>query len=188
MQIRPANPNDLTLVAEIDGTIESTDYLHLDRTGEGLSASWRLEIRKLREKLIESNRLPEVDSFALKQIATGIDDGIALVCELDDTPAALLIARLDHDTQTIRLSDLRVDYDRRRQGIGLAMAYQLIMLAQEQDWRAIAAETRTNNLPANRFLEKLGFTLAGVDTMRHTNHDLVKETATLLWYLPIDKS
>ena len=188
MQIRPATSSDLPFIPEIDGTIESLDYLHLDRTGEGLSAGWRLEIRKLGEKLIESNRLPEINAFTLRQIATGIEEGIALVCEIDDAPAALLIARLDHETHTIRLLDLRVDYDRRRQGIGLAMAYHLIMQAQQGDWRALAAETRTNNLPANRFLEKLGFTLAGVDTMRHSNHDLVKETATLLWYLPIDKS
>ena len=37
MEIRPLLPADLSDLAEIDGTVESSEYLHLERTAEGLS-------------------------------------------------------------------------------------------------------------------------------------------------------
>src|SRR3954447_11097351 len=45
MQIRPATSDDLERLIDIDGTIESSQYLHVERGGEGLAASWRLEER-----------------------------------------------------------------------------------------------------------------------------------------------
>ena len=57
MQLRPATPADLDAIREIDGTIESADYLHLEQTGEGLNIAWKLDKRPLREKLIASNAL-----------------------------------------------------------------------------------------------------------------------------------
>jgi ribosomal protein S18 acetylase RimI-like enzyme len=186
MQIRAAVADDLILIGDIDATVESTQYLHLDRTGEGLAAGWSLEVRPLREKRIEPNRLDEDHAFTLRQIAGGIEEGWATVLEIEPgRPAALLLARPQPQYRVVQLLDVRVDYDFRRQGLGLALGYHLIGAARDGDWRAIAAETRTSNLAANRYLEKLGFTLAGVDTMRHSNHDLVKEAATLLWYLQL---
>jgi RimJ/RimL family protein N-acetyltransferase len=52
--------------------------------------------------------------------------------------------------------------------------------------RAVAAETTTDNLPANRMMLKCGFEIGGIDTLRKSNHDLVKERATLFWYLPLE--
>ena len=48
MEIRPAGPTDLDALSEIDGTIQSSQYLHLERAGEGLGISLRLEERALR--------------------------------------------------------------------------------------------------------------------------------------------
>src|SRR5213595_2076758 len=95
MQIRPVSATDLQAIAEIDGTVESARYLHLERSGEGLAAAWRLEERPARQKLIEPNRLSDESSFLLKQIATGADEGLALLIEHDDAPVALLLARPD---------------------------------------------------------------------------------------------
>ena len=50
----------------------------------------------------------------------------------------------------------------------------------------MTAETLTDNLPAAKLLSKCGFDLAGVDTQRRSNHDLVKEAASLLWYVALD--
>jgi hypothetical protein len=35
-------------------------------------------------------------------------------------------------------------------------------------------------------LHKLAFEIAGVDTHRHSNHDMVKEAATIFWYAAMD--
>jgi GNAT superfamily N-acetyltransferase len=186
MQIRAATAEDLEAAREIDGTVESHQYLHLESAGEGLAASWRLEERKAREKLIEANQLDDDAYFTLKQIISGAEDGIALAVELDEQPVALLVARREEEAGTLRIVDLRVDYDYRRQGLGTALVYQAIGRARESGVRAMAAQTLTNNVPAGALLTKCGFELSGVDTRRRSNHDLVKEAVTLFWYVPLD--
>ena len=186
MQIRAATPGDLENIAEIDGTVESHRYLHIERTGEEIAPSWRLEDRPARQKVIDPNRMAEEASFLIKQIVTGADDGFSLVVEHDETPVAFLLAKSDPAPGTMRLIDLRVDYDYRRQGMGTALVYQLIQHTREQSLRAVAAETRTNNHPAAALFVKCGFELSGIDTRRWSNHDLVKEAATLLWYAALD--
>jgi RimJ/RimL family protein N-acetyltransferase len=186
MQIRPMTESDLAAAQEIDGTVESASYLHLEQTVQGFDAGWRLEERPARKKLIEANRLDDEATFALKQIVTGADEGSALLIEHDGDPVAMLVARSDPATGTIRLVDVRVDYDYRRQGMGTALVFHLIQHARDLEVRAIAAETRSNNLPAGGLLAKCGFELCGIDTKRHSNHDLVKEAVTLFWYAALD--
>jgi GNAT superfamily N-acetyltransferase len=186
MQIRPVMPADLEGLYDIDGTIESTQYLHLGRAGDGLDITWKLGERPLREKRLLPNRLNDDRRFLLKQIATGADEGIALVAEHEDVPVALLVGQVQPANGTIRVHDLRVDYDQRRQGLGIAMMYQVIATAREQGHRAVATESTTDNMPAARFLLKCGFDLAGLDTRRRSNHDLVKESVTLYWYAALD--
>ena len=187
MEIRPVTPQDLDAISEIDGTIESARYLHIERSGESLNAAWRMEERPAREKLIAPNRMDDDMAFWLKQIVIGAEEGIARIVESDGSPIAMLLARPDPQARTFRLIDLRVDYDFRREGMGTALIYQLIQHAREiEGVRAVAAETLSNNLPASGLLAKCGFELSGVDTRRWSNHDLVKEAVTLLWYAALD--
>src|SRR5262249_1627640 len=147
---------------------------------------WKVEERPMREKLIESNAMSDDIHFAARQIVGGIDEGVALVSEYDGNLIGILLARPDYAAKTLHLLDLRIDYDYRRQGMGSALVFNLISQAKEKSLRAVYAEVKTNNLPANYFLAKCGFELSGVDTKRSSNHDLVKEAATLLWYAPLD--
>jgi GNAT superfamily N-acetyltransferase len=186
MQIRPLAPADLEGLYDIDGTIESSHYLHVERAGEGLGVAWKLEERALREKRTLPNRLDDDRRFMLKQIAAGADEGLVLVTEHGDVPVGLLLARAEPAYGTIRVHDLRVDYDHRREGLATAMMYQVIATAREQGLRGVAAECTTDNLPGARFLLKCGFDLAGLDARRFSNHDLVKESVTLYWYAALD--
>lgn len=186
MEIRAIKPDDLTDLSEIDGTVESVNYLHLERSGEGLSAAWRVEERPARQKLIEPNRLNDETNFLLKQVVTGADEGVALLVEFQDQPVAMLLARPEPAAGTLRLVDVRVDSDYRRQGMGTALVFQLIQHARDSGVRAVSAETLTSNHPAGALLARCGFELSGVDTRRWTNHDMVKESATLIWYAALD--
>ena len=186
MQIRSGTQHDLELLREIDGTIESTQYLHLEHSGEGLGKLFRLEERPLREKLIESNRLDDVAFFVARQILTGADEGTVLVAEHEDAVVASLIAQPRPSRGTIHIVDLRVDYDYRRQGLGTALVFQMIQQARDAALRAVSMETLTNNLPASALLDKCGFALSGIDIRRRSNHDIVKESATLFWYAALD--
>jgi len=149
-------------------------------------ASWRLQQRRARKKIIEPNRLDDDAYFTLKQIVSGAEEGLAIMVEHDQTPVAAVIARPDPQAGTLRIVDLRVDFDYRRQGMGTALVYHVIQHAREHGFRAIQAETLTNNLPASALLARCGFELSGVDTRRRSNHDLVKEAVTLFWYVPLD--
>ncbi|MCS7032814.1 MAG: GNAT family N-acetyltransferase [Phycisphaerae bacterium] len=183
---RPITLADLPLLAEIDGTIESSSYLHLNRVDDELGTTWRLELRPRREVLIDPNRVDDELTFAMKQVVSGIDEGLALCIELNGAPAAALLAQPRPSLRTLHLLDLRVDFDYRRQGLGTALMLKAVCTAREGGHRALTAETRTDNYPAIAFLRKLSFEPAGLDTHRYSNHDLVKERATLLWCLALD--
>lgn len=186
MIIRPAQLDDLDRLLDIDATIESSQYLHIDRGGEGLAVNWAIEERPAREKLLDSNSISEEQRFVLKQIAGGTEEGAVLVAEHADQLVALAVARRDVERQTLHVLDVRVDYDFRRQGLGSAILFQIIAQARDSGLRAVAAHTLTNNLPAARFFSKAGFDLTGIDTHFHTNHDLVKEAVALFWYAALD--
>lgn len=185
MTIRPAVADDLADLHEIDGTVESTQYGHIEQTATDGTFSWKLDWRPTREKLILPAALDDDSKFMLRQIVTGGDEGVAMTAEHDDTPVALLLAQADTARGVMNVLDLRVDYDFRRQGIATVLLYQLIERAKDDDLRAAYMTTRTNNAPAARLLEKMGWELSGIDTKRHDNHDLVKESATLIWYYVI---
>src|SRR5688572_8126211 len=77
MEIRPLQPADLNDLAEIDGTVESSEYLHLERVAEGLTVTWKLTERTLREPRVERNRLTDDAAFVAKQLAADADEGLA---------------------------------------------------------------------------------------------------------------
>jgi ribosomal protein S18 acetylase RimI-like enzyme len=186
MDIRAAALADMNDLLEIDGTIESTHYLHVDQSGEGAALSWRLEERALRSPKVVSNPINEENRFFLRQLLSGAEEGIALAVARDRLPIALLLAREVPESRTLRVTDLRVETEYRRQGLATALLFTLIGEARARELRAVSIETRADNAPVYRLLPKCGFELAGLDTRRHTNHDLVKESATLVWYASLD--
>lgn len=183
---RPLKPTDLSYLNDIDATVDSQKYVHLNRTIDETGITWRLERRELRERSIDPNRISDDLQFHYRQIASGIEDGLALCIELDDGPVASLIAQPRPEIKTLHLIDLRVDFDHRREGMGMSLVCAAIAHARDEELRAITAETPTQNDPAAQLLRKLAFEPAGLDTFRFSNHDLVKERATLLWCLPLD--
>jgi ribosomal protein S18 acetylase RimI-like enzyme len=185
MQIRPALADDIPNLSEIDATIEASQYLHVDRNGEGVNVSWKIEPRPLHSKLIEPNHLTDDLTSSLRHMIGGIEDGVAQLAEHEHQPVGLVLAQIRHEAGTLEILDLRVDYDLRRQGIGCALLFEIIKTAREKELRAVAAHTLSNNLPAAEFLAKTGFELSGLDTHLHSNHDLVKESVSLFWYLPL---
>jgi ribosomal protein S18 acetylase RimI-like enzyme len=186
MELRPACAEDLAGLSDIDATMESLRYLHIDRTGDGLNLQWKVEDRALRERLIQPIELDDERQFAYRQIITGIEDGLAQVAEHDGQIVAAMAAKPNLARGVLEMIDLRVDFDHRREGLATAMLYHAIQAGRELQLRAVAAESAANNDPANQLLAKLGFHLAGLDALRNSNHDLVKETVTLLWYATLD--
>src|SRR5213078_4235408 len=107
MQIRPAVSSDIDRLIDIDGTITSNNYLHVERSGEGLGQVWKLQERPLRTKLIEPNRLDDETQFAVKQVVNEIDEGLAIVADHGGIVVASLVAQLDRSKSLLRLLDVR---------------------------------------------------------------------------------
>ena len=188
VQLRQMTVSDLAQLGEIDATIESQDYLHIGREGQAMATVWKAEVRPLRETLIEPNRLTEEAQYAYRQVVKGVEEGTALIVEVEERPAAAMVAVPRPQFGTFEVVDLRVDYDYRRQGFGTALMYQFLgAMRGREDVRAVYAEVRANNTPAQELLARLGFELSGFDERRLSNHDLVKETTTLLWYLELQE-
>lgn len=185
MQIRPLRPDDLDLIDEIDATISADRYLFVERASEGLAGTFRVEERTHPATRIESNPIADDLRFTLKQVATGIEDGLAVVAEHGGVPIGAVLATRTPDGSVVELVDVRVDFDRRRDGLGSALVFQAINYGREGEARAVRAITSSNNQPVAALLAKLGFELAGLDTFRESNHDLVKERTSLVWYLPL---
>lgn len=185
MQIRPMVPADLERLADIDGTIESTRYLHVEREGEGLAVTWRVDERPLRTKLIAPNPIGDDLRFRVRQVVSGIEEGLAWVAEHEGALAGLVLAQAQPAEGVLRIFDLRSDYDLRRRGVGSALLFRAIGEAREKQLRAVMAVIEGNNLPGARFLLKSGFELAGLNTQQMSNHDLVKECVSMYWYLSL---
>jgi ribosomal protein S18 acetylase RimI-like enzyme len=186
MDIRPIRPGDLDRLIDIDGTIESNDYLHVDQAGEGMAVTWKIERRPLRERKMDRNAPTDEMQFLLKQVVTGVEEGLAMLAEHDGINVAVLLGRIEPEFGTLRIVDLRIDFEHRHEGLGSAMIYKAISDARERQMRAVVVDTRTDNVPAAQLLSKCGFELSGLDTRRNTNHDLVKEQVTLHWYASLD--
>ena len=179
-------PQDLDRLRDIDGTIQSSRYLHLDRSGEGLAVAWRLEERPLRERLIDPNTIGDETQFVMKQLVIGAEEGLALAMEHEGNVVGVLAAVVDAARKTLRVVDVRVDFDYRREGLASVLLYRTIQEARDRELRAVMAQTKTNNLPGANCLRKAGFEIAGIDERMDSNHDLVKEAVTLFWYAPLD--
>ncbi len=186
MRIRAMKAHDLDGLIDIDGTIEANGYLHVVAEGTGLATAWRIDERPLREKRIDANAIDEDRRFSIRQIVAGGEEGLALLAEHEDRPVGLLACGISPDRGVLRVIDLRVDFDVRRQGVGSAMIYKAMATARDLKLRALAAESLTNNPAACQLFARTGFALCGLDTHRRSNHDLVKEAVTLFWYAAFD--
>lgn len=186
MQIRPATLTDYHHLRDIDGTIETSAYVHVDKSGEGLSTGWKLLERPLRQKRVDPNPLPEEADFFFKQVVIGADEGLALVAEHNGITVASGLAQMQPASGVMHLLDLRVDFDYRRQGLGSALLYQIIAQTRQQQLRALMTQITTGNFPAIQFLLKCGFEIGGLDLYRRSNHDLVKEDVSLFCYLSLN--
>ncbi|MFC2023549.1 GNAT family N-acetyltransferase [Chloroflexota bacterium] len=70
------------------------------------------------------------------------------------------------------VSNLAVDRDYRRRGIGTELIQHARQWAWEQDLHTLSVETTTKNYPALSFYQKLGFNFCGFNDHYYTNQDI----------------
>jgi ribosomal protein S18 acetylase RimI-like enzyme len=190
IHIRPMTAADVRRLSEIDANFESPIYLDVVKEAEGLNVTWRLIERPLNPPFVCTDF--EFDDKERRDIErrrqTG--DGLWLVAEVaearpDPAHGGRLVGLVDVQRETWREAgwvwNIAVDRAYRGQGLGRKLMRRIIKWGRRQGLRAIILETQTNNWPACRFYQRLGFQLTGLDDHYYTNHDLVDREVAIFW-------
>ena len=164
---RPMTPADLDDLAEIDAAYDVGRVLEVgreDTDADPLLTPWRPTWRELDEPRVVANRVEGEIEFAYRQVARGIEEGVALRLDADGLPVAAAVAVLDPAAKVLRLVDLRVDYDVRREGYGTTVLYAVVAAARErEDVSAVVAEVAGESAAMLGLLVKSGFEVVGLD-------------------------
>jgi ribosomal protein S18 acetylase RimI-like enzyme len=185
MELRAANISDINAIEEIDGTIETSQQLCIDDAGEWPRFSWNMEMRALPRRLILPNRLDDESRFMFRQIVSGADEGVALVADYGGNLMAMASGRFDPAQKLLRLIDVRVDYEYRRQGLASALLFQIAGLARQRELRGVHLACKTDNEAAIALMRKLGFDLRGVERRGSPDGRDGDRTAWLSWVLSL---
>ena len=183
IHIRPMTVADVRRLSEIDANFESPIYLDVVKEIEGLNVTWRLIERPLNPPFVCTDF--EFDDKERRDIdrrrQTG--DGLWLVAEA--AHGGRLIGMVDVQQETWRKAgwvwNIAVDRSYRGQGLGRTLMGRIIRWGRRKGLRAIILETQSNNWPACRFYQQLGFQLTGLDDHYYTNHDLADREVAIFW-------
>lgn len=103
--------------------------------------------------------------------AYGVFAGETLIGVLEVTPESW--------NNRLRVINLWVEKDHRRQGIGKALLEKAKRLATARAHRAIVLETQTSNAGAIAFYFSQGFVVAGFDAYAYSNDDVERKEVRL---------
>jgi ribosomal protein S18 acetylase RimI-like enzyme len=132
--------------------------------------SWELREIRLSQPFRTAYDRGEVDDWMESYIESApIEDFSFVGAYVDGAPCGLLTWKESLWNSTLWLVDIRVQQDRRRQGIGSALMQWLQNTARERGVRGIALETQASNVPAIRFYQSHGFRIAGFHDRLYTN-------------------
>lgn len=180
--IRPLTQADIERLPEMELNFQAEAYLAVEKVVEGLNVTWRLVERPLDPPFISVDyNIDEQDQTEIAQRLKE-NDGLYLVAEHQGRLVALLDLEREAWRDTGMIWNIVVDRAYRRQGLGTRLIQRAITWGRRRRLRALALETQTNNLPACRFYQKMGFQLCGLDDHFYSNHDIERKEVALFWY------
>ncbi len=171
INLRPLRPADIANLPQIRPTYVSQTILHVEKNGSGLEVGWRV-VEK--DASFDKGALYDFDDTAQTQIRARLerpDDTYQRVAE--DTTNGKLVGLLEVEIQTWNntavLTNLMIDLDYRRQGLGRRMWRRAVEFAQQSEVRAIMVETQNTNVAACKFYVQMGCQLVGLNEAYYTN-------------------
>ena len=167
IEIRSAKEEDFELLINLEHAYTSSNV-------------WQMDIKR-DENIIEVNfrdvRLPRVMQLnyprSPKDLYTSWQQSpIVFVGSIDSYPVSYICLDEDATTGLVRVRDVVVSSERRRQGI----ATELIVAGEEWACRRknlyMILEMQSKNNPAINLAKKLGFRFCGFQDQYYPNHDL----------------
>ena len=182
MEYKPLVQDSIPRLEEIRTDYVSDRYLRVTKTGDGLQVGFALRIEELEQPFRSQgiSIIREKDKDLIKSRMAG--QALQLVVEENGRLVGLLDAEVESWRRILKVWNLLVDEEYRRQGIGTALMRRAHEFARENDCRAISAETQTTNWPALSFYLKMGFRVCGVDDHSYTNRDVERKEVALFLY------
>ena len=103
---------------------------------------------------------------------------------IDEKLVGIIAVNFEQWNKRLRVNELLVEQDYRRQGIGNKLMDYVKAYAKEIGARALILETQTCNTKAIDYYRAQGFKVIGIDTISYTNEDIKsKEVRIELGYI-----
>ncbi len=182
MEYKPLAPSHLSRLSEIKADYISETYLRVTKGGDGLEVGFTLQIEPLDEPF-RSQGYGIVRERDREEIRKRMDaQALQLVVEDNARLIGFLDAEIESWRKVVKIWDILVDEDHRRQGIGTELMRRAREFATKNSCRALVVETQTTNWPALNFYLKMGFRICGVDDHFYTNRDPDRKEVALFLY------
>lgn len=167
MNVRPAELVDVNACLALDHSYV-TDHVWQMRVHE---ENDNLSVAFQTVRLPRSMRAPY--PRALEQLVDDWQQGEGFfVAEEGDQIRGYLDGRVQPWQELLWVTNLAVDKEYRRRGIGSALVRHARQWAREQGLLGVLVEAATKNYPAVHFYEKLGFRFCGFNDQYYLNQDI----------------
>lgn len=183
-QIRLMKSDDIPKLADMRPGFVSDTVLKVERMGSGYAMGWQLVEAQL-DQPYNKGRGYDFDRNERESIAKRLAEPDSLEKVVIDNVSGRIVGVLDVATESWRnvawIWNIMLDVDVRTQGLGRELIQQCIEWAKQKDLRAIMLETQTNNVPACKFYQAMGFELVGINDVFYTNRDIERDEVALFW-------
>jgi ribosomal protein S18 acetylase RimI-like enzyme len=166
-EIRPASPNDLTRLMALDHSSFS-DYvwqLELRREAGQLTSSFR-EVRLPRTVMVTYPR----DPMSLPEQWNN-RDGLLVATE-EATPVGYIGMVEERTSTLIRVTDIVVHPERRRQGVATSLLTAAQSWAMDRGIQRMILEMQSKNYPCIRLAQKFGYEFCGYNDQYYPTQDV----------------
>jgi len=166
-EIRPASPHDLTRLMALDHSCFS-DYV------------WQLELRREAGQIISSFRevrLPRPITVSYPRNPMSLSeqwnkrDGVLVATE-EAIPVGYLGMAEERTSALVRVTDLVVAPERRRQGCASSMLTAAQAWAMDRKIQRIILEMQSKNHPYIRLAQKFGYEFCGYNDQYYPTQDV----------------
>ena len=167
IEIRPAVLDDLTKVGVMEHDYKTSYVWQMDvLTDEGQAGVSFREVRLPRPVKVEYPRPPEHVKLDWPERIS------VLVGIYESEPAGYIVISERIAPTTAWITDLVVDPELRRQGIGSALVLATQDWACQRRLRRVILEMQSKNIPAIHLAKKLGYEFCGYNDHYYENQDI----------------
>lgn len=182
--IRLMKETDIPKLADMRPGFVSNSILTVEKTGSGYAMGWQLVEVKL-EQPYDKGHGYDFDRNERESISKRLKEQDSLEKVVIDNASGNIVGILDVAVEAWRnvawIWNIMLDIGVRGQGLGQELIYQCIAWAKMKNLRAVMLETQTNNVPACKFYQRMGFELAGINDAFYTNRDIERDEVALFW-------